>query len=285
LLRSGDQVEIITSKNQNPNPDWDKFVVTHKAKAHIRRWIREEERKKADVGKEVWEKKLKRHKLRFSEDDLSKIVHTAHIENLQTFYIDIAENRLDPDIFIEDMIISPKSAVEEGEKGLAEASSLFKKFITSARELTSGISILGVNDNFLHQYAKCCNPIPGDDIVGFVTIGEGIKIHRKDCKNVISKRMAESERIVEVSWPPANGADFIAAIRVYGKDRPGLLSDVTHAISTYQNTNIRSVNIDSRASMFEGQIILFVKNTEHLFRVVDKIKRVAGIIEVERFFG
>ncbi len=183
------------------------------------------------------------------------------------------------------MIISPKSAVEEGEKGLDEASSLFKKFITSARELTSGISILGVNDNFLHQYAKCCNPIPGDDIVGFVTIGEGIKIHRKDCKNVISKRMAESERIVEVSWPPANGADFIAAIRVYGKDRPGLLSDVTHAISTYQNTNIRSVNIDSRASMFEGQIILFVKNTEHLFRVVDKIKRVAGIIEVERFFG
>jgi RelA/SpoT family (p)ppGpp synthetase len=285
LLRSGDQLEIITSKNQNPNPDWDKFVVTHKAKAHIRRWIREEERKKADQGKDLWEKRLKRHKLHFSEDDLLKIIHTAHIENLQTFYIDVAESRLDPDIFIEDMIVSPKSAVEGGEKGLDEASSLFKKFITSARELTSGISILGTNDNFLHHYAKCCNPIPGDDIVGFVTIGEGIKIHRKDCKNVISKRMTESERIVEVSWPPANGADFIAAIRVYGKDRPGLLSDVTHAISSYQNTNIRSVNIDSRASMFEGQIILFVKNTEHLFRVVDKIKRVAGIIEVERFFG
>ncbi len=285
LLRSGDQVEIITSKNQNPNPDWDKFVVTHKAKAHIRRWIREEERKKADAGKELWEKKLKRHKVHFSEDELLKIVHTAHIENLQTFYIDITENRIDPDIFIEDMIVSPKTAVAEGEKGVGEASSLFKKFITSARELTSGISILGTNDNFLHQYAKCCNPIPGDEIVGFVTIGEGIKIHRKDCKNVISKRMAESERIVEVSWPPANGADFIAAVRVYGKDRPGLLSDVTHAISSYQNTNIRSVNIDSRASMFEGQIILFVKNTEHLFRVLDKIRRVAGIIEVERFLG
>jgi (p)ppGpp synthase/HD superfamily hydrolase len=137
----------------------------------------------------------------------------------------------------------------------------------------------------MHQYAKCCNPIPGDAIVGFVTIGEGIKIHRQDCKNVLSKRMAESERIVEVGWPPANGADFIAGIRVYGKDRPGLLSDVTHAISSYQNTNIRSVNIDSRASMFEGQIILFVKNTEHLARVVEKIKKVAGIIDVERFFG
>ena len=137
----------------------------------------------------------------------------------------------------------------------------------------------------MHQYAKCCNPIPGDSIVGFVTIGEGIRIHRKDCKNVLSKRMTESERLVEVGWPAANAADFIVAVRVYGKDRPGLLSDVTHAISSYQNTNIRSVNIDSRGSLFEGQIILFVKNTEHLARVVEKIKKVEGILEVERFLG
>jgi RelA/SpoT family (p)ppGpp synthetase len=283
-LRSGDQVEIISSKNQNPNPDWDKFVVTHKAKAHIRRWIREEERKKAEVGKEIWEKKLKRHKLHYNEDDLTKIVHAARIENLQSFYIEIAEERLDVDLFIEDMIVGAKRSGGE-EKSLDETGSLFRKFITSARELTSGISILGTSDNFMHQYAKCCNPIPGDEIIGFVTIGEGIKIHRKDCKNVLSKRIAESERIVEVGWPEGNGADFIAGIRLYGKDRPSLLSDVTHAISSYQNTNIRSVNIDSRASMFEGHIILFVKNTEHLARVVEKIKKVAGIIEVERFFG
>jgi RelA/SpoT family (p)ppGpp synthetase len=285
LLRSGDQLEIITSKNQNPNPDWDKFVVTHKARAHIRRWIHEEERKRADVGKDVWEKKLKRHKLHFSEDDLLKVIHNAKVENIQKFYIEIAEDRLDPDIFIEDIIVRPKTITEDDAKAEDETGSLFKKFITSARELTSGISLLGTTDNFLHQYAKCCNPIPGDDIVGFVTIGEGIKVHRKDCKNVISKRMAESERIVDVSWPLSNAADFIAAIRVYGKDRSGLLSDVTHAISSYQNTNIRSVNIDSRASLFEGQIILFVKNTEHLSRVVDKIRRVPGILEVERFFG
>ncbi|MDP2884582.1 MAG: bifunctional (p)ppGpp synthetase/guanosine-3',5'-bis(diphosphate) 3'-pyrophosphohydrolase [Ignavibacteria bacterium] len=285
LLRSGDQLEIITSKNQNPNPDWDKFVVTHKARAHIRRWIHEEERKRADVGKDIWDKKLKRHKLHISEDDLLKVIHNARVENLQKFYIEIAEDRLDPDIFIEDMIVRPKTATEDGAKAEDETGSLFRKFITSARELTSGISLLGTTDNFLHQYAKCCNPIPGDEIVGFVTIGEGIKVHRKDCKNVISKRMAESERIVDVSWPLANAADFIVAIRVYGKDRSGLLSDVTHAISSYQNTNIRSVNIDSRASLFEGQIILFVKNTEHLSRVVDKIRRVPGILEVERFFG
>lgn len=144
---------------------------------------------------------------------------------------------------------------------------------------------LGSNENFLHQYAKCCSPIPGDEIVGFVTVGEGIKIHRKDCKNVISMRMAESERLVEVSWPNTTGPDFIAALRIAGKDRPALLSDITHVISMFENTNIRSVNMDSKGPIFEGQIIVFVKNTEHLTRLIERLKRVEGVIEAERFLG
>ncbi|MEX0736752.1 MAG: bifunctional (p)ppGpp synthetase/guanosine-3',5'-bis(diphosphate) 3'-pyrophosphohydrolase [Bacteroidota bacterium] len=286
LLRSGDQVEIITSKNQTANPDWDKFVVTHKAKSHIRKWIKEELRRKAERGKELWEKKLKRERVHLNEDDLLKFIHgTLKIDNIQVFYLGLEDQKFDLDSTIQQVILRSKHPVGEAVKETEEAQSMFRKFLHTAREITSGISILGSTDAFLHQYAKCCNPIPGDDIVGFVTIGEGIKIHRKDCKNVISMRMAESERLVDVGWPPVSGADFIAAVRVSGKDRPGLLSDVTHAISTYQNTNIRSVNIDSRGSMFEGQIILFVKNTEHLARVLEKIKRVEGILDVERFFG
>ncbi|HAL57591.1 MAG TPA: RelA/SpoT family protein [Bacteroidetes bacterium] len=284
LLRSGDQVEIITSKSQTPNTDWDKFVVTHKAKSHIRKWIKDELRKKAERGREIWEKKLKREKARVNDDELVRFLHTMHIDNLQSFFLDVAEQKIDPDTVIEQLIRHTKHPPGgEAARGVEEAQSLFKKFINTAREITSGISILGTSDNFMHQYAKCCNPIPGDEIVGFVTIGEGIKIHRKDCRNVISMRMAESERLVEVGWPPASGADFIAAIRVSGKDRPALLSDVTHAISSYQDTNIRSVNVDSRGAMFDGQIILYVKNTEHLARVIEKIKRVDGILEVERF--
>jgi (p)ppGpp synthase/HD superfamily hydrolase len=142
-----------------------------------------------------------------------------------------------------------------------------------------------MNDNFMHQYAKCCNPIPGDDIIGFVTTGEGIKIHRKDCKNIISLRLAESARIVDVGWPPANEADFMTGIHIGGEDRPALLSDITHAISTYQNTNIRSVNMDSRDSLFDGKVILYVKDTDHLTRIMEKIKRIPGIQSVERFSG
>jgi (p)ppGpp synthase/HD superfamily hydrolase len=137
----------------------------------------------------------------------------------------------------------------------------------------------------MHQYAKCCNPIPGDDIIGFVTTGEGIKIHRKDCKNIISLRLAESARIVDVGWPPANGADFITGIHIGGEDRPALLNDITHVISTYQNTNIRSVHMDSKDALFDGKVILYVKDKDHLERIIEKIKRIPGIQTVERFSG
>lgn len=286
LLRSGDQVEIITSKNQTPNPDWEKFVVTHKAKTQIRKWIREEKRKQSDEGKELWEKKLKKQKFRISEDDLVKFVHTLRIDNLHNFYVAVLEQRLDADAVIEQLIMrSRHPEAEESVRAKEGGQSLFSKFVSTARDIASGISVLGTSDNFLHQYAKCCNPIPGDEIVGFVTIGEGIKIHRKDCRNIVSLRLAESERVVEVAWPKSNGADFLVAIHVSGKDRAGLLSDVTHAISNYQNTNIRSVNMDSKGQMFDGQIILYVKNTDQLLRLIDRIRKVPGILDVERFMG
>jgi len=286
VLRSGDQVEIITSKNQTPNSDWEKFVVTHKAKTQIRKWVREEKRKLSEEGKELWQKKLKKQKFRISDDDLLKFIHAMRMDNLHDFYAALLEQRVDADALIEQLIMrSRRPEGSESARGREESGSLFSKFVTTARDIASGISILGSSDSFMHQYAKCCNPIPGDEIVGFVTIGEGIKIHRKDCRNVVSLRLAESERIVEVDWPGGNGADFLVAIRVSGKDRAGLLSDVTHAISNYQNTNIRSVNMDSKGPLFDGQIILYVKNTEHLVRVLDRIRKVDGIMEAERFFG
>ncbi|MCI0706493.1 MAG: bifunctional (p)ppGpp synthetase/guanosine-3',5'-bis(diphosphate) 3'-pyrophosphohydrolase [Ignavibacteriae bacterium] len=287
LLRSGDQVEIITSKNQTPNADWEQFVVTHKAKAQIRKWIKEEQRRVSVQGKELWEKKLKRQKVRIAEDDFNKLVQTLKFDNVQRFYLAIAEERLDIDAVIAQLVDIQRRATEDvtGKAGPEEPKSLFSKFIRTARDVAKGISVFGTDESFMHQYAKCCNPIPGDDIVGFVTIGEGIKIHRKDCKNIITMRMTISERVVEVSWPSANGADFIAAINISGSDRPGLLSDITHAISSYLDTNIRSVNVDTKDQMFIGQIILYVKNTEHLSRILEKIRKVRGVTMAERFLG
>lgn len=285
VLRSGDQVEIISSKNQTPNQDWEHFAVTHKAKSHIRRFFREETRKKSETGKDMWEKKVKRRKLSISSEEFDKFIHALKFNDAQEFYLAIAEQNVDADTLVEQYVVRLKHPTAEDTVQIPDSETLFTKFINTARDITSGISVLGMNDNFMHQYAKCCNPIPGDEIIGFVTTGEGIKIHRKDCKNIVSLRLAESSRIVEVGWPLSNEADFITGIHIGGEDRPALLSDITHAISTYQNTNIRSVNMDSKDSIFDGKVILYVKNTDHLMRIMEKIKRIPGVQSVERFSG
>jgi (p)ppGpp synthase/HD superfamily hydrolase len=260
--------------------------VTHKAKQHIRKWVREETSKQSEEGRELWLKKLKKHKFHIADDELARYAHSVRVDNLQDFFVAIKEGTLDPDDIIENLVVRSKHPGGETPRiEVAEQKSIFDRFISSAREITSGISVLGSTENFLHQYAKCCNPIPGDEIVGFVTVGEGIKIHRKDCKNVISMRLTESERLVDVSWPSANGPDFIAALHIAGKDRPALLSDITHTISMFENTNIRSVNMDSKGPIFEGQIIVFVRNTDHLKRLLERLKRVDGVLEADRFMG
>ena len=164
----------------------------------------------------------------------------------------------------------------------ASGEGIFQKFISTARNLTSGITLFGHQDNFAHNYAKCCNPIPGDDIAGFVTVGEGIKIHTKLCRNFQSAAASDPRRVVEVGWPLLNGAEYTAAIRISGEDRTGMLNDITHSISTYQNTNIRGVKIDARDSMFEGTIIVGVKNTDHLTRIIEKLKKIKGVSRAER---
>jgi len=284
ILQSGDQVEIITSKKQTPNADWEKFAVTHKAKSAVRHWIKEEERKHIEEGREIWDKKIKKAKLHINDDELTKFVHLQRINNTQDFYLGIMTQVVDPDAMIGLLFEKTKRPVSEAEqKGENGASVLFNRFVKSARSITSGISLFGTQDNFMHNYAKCCNPIPGDDIVGFITTGDGLKIHRKDCRNVASMRLNDEERIVEVSWPPTDDVDFIVGVKLSGQDRSGLLNEITHAISTYNNTNIRSVNIATKDSLFDGQFILYVKNTEHLTGIVDRLKRLKGITKVERF--
>ncbi len=284
IMQSGDQVEIITSKKQTPNADWEKYAVTHKAKSAIRRWIKEEERKHIDLGKELWEKRVKKAKLHINEDELAKFVHLQKISNTQDFYLGISNQAIDAEAMIGILLEKTKRPAGEQEtKGIDGASVLFDRFVKSARSITSGISIFGTSDNFMHNYAKCCNPIPGDEIVGFITTGEGLKIHRKNCRNVASLRLNDEERIVEVSWPPTNDIDFIAGIKLSGQDRSGLLNEITHAISTFNNTNIRSVNIATKDSLFDGQFILYVKNTEHLSGIVERLKRLRGITKVDRF--
>jgi (p)ppGpp synthase/HD superfamily hydrolase len=282
VLGSGDQIEIITSKNQTPSPDWEKFCVTHKAKSHIRRWVREDQRKAIDEGRELWEKKVKKAKLSINEDDLNKFLGEKRMENVGMFYLAIRQEKINPDEvikMIQDEQKHPAAVVTE--EGKIEG--LFNRFVSSARGIAGGIVLEGKQENYMHNYAKCCNPIPGDEVVGFVTTGEGIKLHRRGCRNIKLMIGMDARRVVEVSWPSENGVMFVAGVKISGDDRPGMLSDITHAISTYMSTNLRSVTIDSEDSFFQGTFIMYVRDTEHLSRILERIKKIKGVSRAERF--
>lgn len=281
-LQSGDQVEIITSKNQSPNQDWELFVATHKARQQIRKFLNEAQREKIGSGKELFQKRLAKAKMHVNEDTMIRFASSTTYGTLARLYQAIGSNEAD----VEEHLKRLKEWLKPGSMEKREEVQPPKEvtYLNKSRSDT-GILIQGKRDNLLYSYAKCCNPVPGDDVVGVVTIGHGVKIHRSNCKN-IHKLQADvrAERLIDVAWPSTEeGADYLVGIRVYGEDRPGMLSDITHVISTYNNTNIRSVNIDSKDALFDGKITVYVKNTYHLSRLIEKLRRVRGVTSVERY--
>ncbi len=284
-LSSGDQVEIITSKNQTPTPDWEKLVATHKARQQIRKYLNEEYRLRIVSGREMFRKRMDKAKLHVNDDKLIQFAASTTLGTLSNFYSSIAA----ADIDIEEYVRKLREFVRPGSSGqierrLTENDEAAPVTYMDTSRMTSGILIQGKRDNMLYSYAKCCNPVPGDDVLGVVTIGKGVKIHRATCKNILKLQADSEERLIDVSWPGTDeGADYLVGIRIFGEDRPGMLSDLTHVISTYNNTNIRSVNIDSKDAMFDGKVTVFVKNTYHLARLTEKLRKVRGVTSVERF--
>ncbi len=273
-LKSGDRVEILTSRNQHPNPGWLKFVQTHKAKTNIRKYINKAEEQRAEEGKEIWKKTIKKFKLSFSQDDVQRLANKLKFENAKKFFVAIALGEIDLN-----KILNPENA--EVSKGEAEIG--FDKFANIARKDAGGILVEGEHKGIIYKYAKCCNPIPGDPIIGFITVGEGIKIHRKNCKNLIALAENNEERLVPVTWPKTEGHFFVAGIKIKGEDKPGILQTISSSITNYKNTNIKSVNISSHDSYFEGTVAVYVPNLDHLNHLIERLKKAPGIFHAERF--
>lgn len=274
-LHSGDQVEIISSKNQHPNKNWIKFVQTHKAKNEIRKWLNKEEQSVVEKGMEIWEKKIKKLKLAFTSDDVIKIAHANKFDNSRQFFKAISQSTIN----VDDVL----TATTQKEDKNFEKEIEFQKFAKVSRNEIGGILVDGKKSGIMYTYAKCCNPIPGDPVIGFITVGEGIKIHRKSCTNLISLSTTDTSKLVDVQWPEAEGSLFVAGITIRGKDRPGILNDISHSIVSFQNTNIKSININTSDSVFEGSVTLYVNNLDHLNRMMERLKRLSGIYSVERF--
>jgi len=275
VLHSGDQVEVITSKNQHPNKNWVKFVTTHRARTVIRKWINKEEDDVIQQGKDVWEKKIKKLKLSFTISDLVKLSLNLKFDNPRQFYKAIALGKINLDEVL--------TATRDKEKKDKSPVLGFESFASSARNDIGGILVDGSKSGIMYTYAKCCNPIPGDPVIGYITIGEGIKIHRKTCPNLLIISEKDGSKLIPVQWPEAESTLFVAGLTVRGDDHPGILNDLSHAIVSYQNTNIKSININTADSTFDGSITIYVHNIDHMKRIIERVKKIKGVFSVERF--
>jgi len=275
-LKSGDSVEIITSAKQRPNPDWLKFVKTSKARSKIKKWIKDSLFEQSlKLGKEILEKGLKKYRLVIEEEELKTIAQSMGFPEVNQLYAALGRGEIALPTIIKKLL--PKGTVIE--KG---GESLLKRFIFKAKGSAEGIRVDGIN-NMLITFAKCCQPVPGDKILGFVTKGRGIVIHRADCTNIL-RLMEDPERSVEVEWDVSNDKHFTVRLRILAEDRKGLLRDVAQAVSA-TDTNIISVDMKAEDSLVTGNMIIEVKDLQHLTRVVNKIDRVKGVITVERLSG
>lgn len=274
-LSRGDQVEIITSKNQHPNKNWLKFVKTHKAKSAIKKWLNQEEEKQVQTGKEILEKKVKKLKIPFTEQDAVKLSRNLKFDNMRQFYLAISMSKFNLDEALQEKD-------EQADKNKGAAPLEFDDFAKVARGASGDLIIDGEQLDLQITYSKCCNPIPGDPVVGFVTTGEGIRIHRKNCRNMIEIANNHPDKIVPVRWSQDDDATFLVGLKVRGEDSAGILNDIANAIVGYNKTNIKSINIDTDESLFEGTVTLYVADLDHLQRIIDRLKKLKGVLSVSR---
>ena len=280
-LRSGDQVEIITSKKVTANPDWIKFVVTHKARSRIRHRINEERRAAARYGRQLWEKKAKRAKLSVSEEELVRLASQFKYSTLAQMFYEIASGLLD----VQDLIQyvrtghTPESVEIDTPTESAITFRETAQYKGAETLLINGERIKGLAT----VYASCCNPIPGDAVFGYTSKAGSINIHRTGCRNAAHLLVNYPDRIQSCAWSRQKDVRFVVGLRVVGEDRVGIVHDLTTVISRNLKTNIRSMSVRTEDGFFEGTIILHVSDLEHLKRLIGRIKRVESVRGVYRF--
>jgi guanosine-3',5'-bis(diphosphate) 3'-pyrophosphohydrolase len=279
-LNSGDQVEIITSSKQKPREDWTNFVVTAKAKSRIKVALKEEKRKIAEEGKALLERKFKSYKVAMNTANINELLAHYKITNSMELFYRIAIDAIDlkelKDFVLDKDHIKSKSPVQK------TGAQSFEQLVKEVRG-SSDMLVLGDNmDKIDYKLSPCCSPIPGDDVFGFITINEGIKIHRTNCPNAIQLMSNYAYRIVKAKWFNQKEIAFLAGIKLTGIDEVGVVNNITKVISSELKVNMRSISIDSNDGIFEGTIMLFVHDTDHLTTLTKKLKQINGILTVNR---
>jgi guanosine-3',5'-bis(diphosphate) 3'-pyrophosphohydrolase len=276
-LRNGDQVEILTSHKQRPTPEWFNYVITPKARSKIRDFIRDDRRAKAEDGRFILTKRLELIGVPFTQENFNRLLAYFNVATAQEFYYRLAVGQLDgrdirESLFTADVklpaLLEPKTFDQEVQK---------------IRGVRPDMLVVGEHtDKLTYSLARCCNPILGDDVFGFET-DQGIIIHRTSCPRAVDLMSNYGNRIIRAKWTAQSELSFLAGIRLRGSDRVGIVNDITRIISNALKVNMRSITIDANDGFFEGQILVFVNDTDHLDKLIHRLGKVPGVLQVERF--
>ncbi|BFM44192.1 RelA/SpoT family protein [Flavobacterium sp. CFS9] len=284
-LKSGDQVEVITSPNQKPTVNWLEYVTTSRAKTKIKNVLNENTKKIAEEGKELLTRKLKHLKITINEQVINELVNFFKLKtSLDLFYrvgIGAIENQQLKDYAAQKsntFINFFKNKIKRNKENTA-SEDIHKPIISSNYDML----VFGTeHDKLDYKLSPCCNPIPGDDVFGFVTINEGIKVHKKDCPNAIGMQSNYAYRIMSAKWIDSSQEEFKAIINITGMDVLGLTNQLTRVISNNMSVNIQSISLSTDAGIFHGQIAVIVQNNTILKKMINAIKKIDGVDKVTR---
>lgn len=279
-LKNGDHIEIDTSANQKPKMDWLEFLVTSKAKSRVKTSLNEERNRLASQGREILLRKFKNWKMELNDEAIRKLLKNYNHKLAIDFYYEVATGKIDPldikSVFTEKEEINTKNRIEE----------LLPQKEVKELSFDGGDDFLVIDNNLNnvnYKLARCCNPVFGDSVYGFVTINDGIKIHRNNCPNAKQMKERFPYRVIKAKWrDTSNRNSFLTTLYISGMDDQGVLNDVTQVIAKDIGTQMRSINIESDKGKFEGILKILVFNVEHLEFVINRLLKVKGITSVTR---
>ena len=281
-LSSGDQIEIITSENAKPNINWLDYATTARARAKIKTALKEDKKEIAEEGKAILARKLKAQKIQFNEKSINELVIYFKLKTSLDLFYRVGIGKID-NVMLKEFASSRSNAFVSYFKNKirkpALAEDLNKNEITQKYDQL----VFGKEEEKLdYKLSTCCNPIPGDNVFGFITVGDGIKVHKKDCPNALQLQSNYAYRIIQAKWIDSSQQDFKAVIKLHGIDNIGLVSEITQEISSNLLVNMQNLNFDSTDGIFSGRITLIVKNNNILNTIIQRLKKINGIDKVTR---
>ncbi|MBI1767678.1 MAG: bifunctional (p)ppGpp synthetase/guanosine-3',5'-bis(diphosphate) 3'-pyrophosphohydrolase [Bacteroidetes bacterium] len=281
VLKNGDQIEILTSSKQKPNEDWLRFVTSSKAKGKIKDLLKEDRRKVAEEGKEILQRKLRSMKIELSQKVSEQLRDFFKVSSQLELLFKIGKGIIGATELKKFQDYKPSPLKKHAPSEVPDVKAIEQEIKAKRHEDTL---LIGEDmDVVEYKLAKCCTPIPGDEVFGFVTVNEGIKIHRANCPNAPELLANHGNRVIKAKWTSQHEVAFLTGLRVVGTDRVGLINDVSKVISEELKVNMSSLSFKTDPGIFSGEIMLYVNDTRHLETLISKLEKVEGVEQVSRF--